>query len=287
MKRLLLLTLICLMGMTGIANAAGQTVILAAFGTSQPGAKQSLDAIAAAYEKQGDTVIWAFTSDIIRRKLAKQGTVVFSVDEAMNEAAKKGIKDLRIQSLHISPSEEFNKLQRMIVRNMHRNPNRFATIQLGHPLLESAQDLKETVEAVLQNLPKERKKQDAVVFMGHGNDRGPGDILMQATYDALRRADNRVWLATVEGANSFDKVLPKLKKAGVKKVWLVPFMMVAGDHAHNDLAGDEEDSWASLVKAAGMTPVPVLHGLGENPGIQKIFMRHTEKADDDVMKEKD
>ena len=122
------------------------------------------------------------------------------------------------------------------------------------------------------------KPGDAVVLMGHGNDRGPGDLPLAATAAAFHKADPHVWLATVEGSNSFDNVLPKLKASGAKRVWLQPFMIVAGDHANNDLAGPEEDSWASRIKAAGMTPMPNLKGLGQLKGIQDIFLSHTQNA---------
>ena len=122
------------------------------------------------------------------------------------------------------------------------------------------------------------KPGDAVVLMGHGNDRGPGDLTLAATAAAFHKADPHVWLATVEGSNSFDNVLPKLKASGAKRVWLQPFMIVAGDHANNDLAGPEEDSWASRIKAAGMTPMPNLKGLGQLKGIQDIFLSHTQNA---------
>ncbi|MFR1534168.1 MAG: sirohydrochlorin cobaltochelatase [Bilophila wadsworthia] len=104
------------------------------------------------------------------------------------------------------------------------------------------------------------------------------DLTLAATAAAFHKADPHVWLATVEGSNSFDNVLPKLKASGAKRVWLQPFMIVAGDHANNDLAGPEEDSWASRIKAAGMTPMPNLKGLGQLKGIQDIFLSHTQNA---------
>lgn len=285
MKRILMLAALCLLCLASAA-LAGQTTILVAFGTSQPGAEASLKAVEAAYARAGDTIIWAYTSDKIRAKLHAQGRRILSVDEAMNRAAELGVRHLRIQSLHIAPAEEFNQLQRMIVRNLYRHPGRFSSVMLGHPLLESAQDMRETVAAVLASLPRERTARDAVLLMGHGNDRGPGDLVLQAAATAFQQADPLIWLATVEGAGSIDHVLPRLREAGVRRVWLMPFMMVAGDHARNDLAGPEEDSWASRLRAAGMTPMPHLRGLGENPAIQRIFLRHTQAATDNVMQEK-
>lgn len=293
MQRFLSFSLCALLCCVLLASSAFATApqdkkatLLVAFGTSKASAMPALNAIDAAYTKQGETVLWAYTSDIIRRKLAKEGKTVLSVNAALNKAAEMGITELRVQSLHVAPAEEYNQLERMIVKNLTQHPGRFTKVLLGYPLLVSAQDLQEVVDAVLAALPKARKADEAVVLMGHGNDRGPGDLILAATHTAFHAKDSRVWLATVEGALSFDHVLPQLKAAGVKKVWLQPFMIVAGDHANNDLAGPEEDSWASRIKAAGMEPVPHLKGLGELEGIQKVFLRHTSTTVDDMANSK-
>ena len=122
--------------------------------------------------------------------------------------------------------------------------------------------------------------------MGHGNDRGPGDLTLACVAMTMNARDPLMFLASVEGGNSFDKVLPNLEKAGVKKVYLMPFMMVAGDHANNDLAGPEEDSWASMVKAKGMQVEAKLTGLGSIKGVQNVFLRHTKDTRDDLANSK-
>lgn len=289
MKRFLVTLLLCCLLVPASLHAADsgkKATLLVAFGTSMESAKPALDAIDAAYAQQGEPVLWAYTSDIIRRKLAKEGKPVLSVNAAMNKAAEMGVSELHIQSLHVAPAEEYNQLERMIVKNLTKHPGRFNKVLLGYPLLVSSQDLQEVVQAVLSSLPKARKANEAVVLMGHGNDRGPGDLILSAAHTAFHQKDPKVWLATVEGALSFDHVLPQLKAAGVKKVWLQPFMIVAGDHANNDLVGAEEDSWASRIKAAGMEPVPHLKGLGELKGIQKVFLRHTASTTDDLANSK-
>ncbi|MEG2173288.1 MAG: sirohydrochlorin cobaltochelatase [Desulfovibrionaceae bacterium] len=288
MKRLFLMILVCCLLLPPSTSAAGEkkATLLVAFGTTVESAMPSLNALHAAYTAQGDPVLWAYTSDIIRRKLAKQGKPVLSVHAALNKAAAMGITELTVQSLHVAPAEEFSQLERMIVKNLTQHPGRFKKVLLGSPLLVSSQDLQEVMTSVLASLPKERKAHEALVLMGHGNNRGSGDLILAATATAFHEKDPLVWLATVEGALSFDHVLPQLKAAGVKKVWLQPFMIVAGDHANNDLAGPEDDSWASRIKAAGMTPVPHLKGLGELQGIQKIFLRHSSASTDDMANSK-
>ena len=270
--------LLCLL-LTAVPAFAKNGTLLVAFGTSMESARPAIDGIEQSYKQREDgPVLLAFTSDIIRNKLTKEGKPVLSVNAAMNEMAKQGVTDLRIQSLHIAPAEEYSQLERMVVKNIAKNPGTFKTVKLGYPLLVSEKDLDAVVKVVLASLPADRKPGDAVVLMGHGNDRGPGDLIMAAAATAFHKADPHVWLATVEGANSFDNVLPKLKASGTRRVFLQPFMIVAGDHANNDLAGPEEDSWASRIKAAGMHPVPNLKGLGQLQGIRDIFLSHTDNA---------
>ncbi len=289
MKRKIALVIFCFLVLFACPVLAGQALqkgtMLVAFGTSMESAMPSLKAIEEAYRDER-TVIWAYTSDMIRKKLNKNGVGIFSVNKAMEECARLGIRELRIQSLHVTSGEEFSELQRMIVKYLTLHPDSFDHVYLGHPLLESERDLNEVVDAVLADLEHDRKPGDAVVLMGHGNDRGAGDLVMAAAHTAFNTRDPLVFLATVEGANSFERVLPELKRLGVGRVWLQPFMIVAGDHANNDLAGPEEDSWASLIRKEGMTPLPRLKGLGDIAGVRSVFLRHTDGTTDDILNSK-
>ncbi len=287
MKRLASFLLICcmLMPMSGFAAQEKSVTILAAFGTSEPEAKKSFEALEAAYAAHAhETIIWSYSSNIIRKKLAGEGKTVYSMPEALAKAHELGASKVLVQSLHVVPAEEYAKIQRLIAADVALNPDRFDSVILGHPLLESVQDLEETIAAVMAAVPAERTAQDAVVFMGHGNDRGPGDLVLRATANALHANDTNTYLATVEGGLAFEEhVLPALKASGIKRVYLMPFMIVAGDHARNDMAGPEDDSWASLIKAEGMEVTSILEGMGLNAGIQAIFLRHSADAADDFV----
>ncbi len=282
-----LLLAICLVGQSNTAYAAEKWVnILAFFGTSVPEAKLALDAIEKAYAKDNTTVIVAYTSDIIRKKLKKSGQDIPSINAALNQAAAKGYTHVRVQSFHVGAAEEFYNLQRMIVKNLTAKPNQFKSVLLGYPLMSSGQDLYEVRDVLLQSLPKERKQEEAIVFMGHGNHHGPGDIMLYALEKALQEKDANIYVASVEGSNTFEKVLSKLKQNDIKSVWLQPFMVVAGDHARNDMAGPEPDSWLSQLQAAGIKANVHMLGLGEIQGIQNIFLRHTKNAYDDLANSK-
>lgn len=284
MSRILSLLLMCCLLMPLNAVAAEKAVtILAAFGTSDAEAEKALLAIGDAYKKNNQPIIWTYSSNIIRAKLAKEGRPVFSMSEALDKAASMGATNVLIQSLHVIPAEEFCKIERMVIENLIAKPGRFESVILGHSLLESGQDLQEVVDATFAAIPKERTAQEAVVLMGHGNNRGPGDLTLIAADNAFQKRDPLVHLASVEGVLTFNDVLPELVKAGVKRVWLMPFMIVAGDHAKNDMAGPEADSWASQIRAAGMEPISIVKGMGHNPAIQNIFLRHSANAADDLV----
>lgn len=281
---LLVSTLLILCCAAAVQAASASGILLVAFGTTMESAEPALQSIDKAYRKAypDKPIVWAYTSDIIRKKLNKQGNRVLSVKQALDECARLGIVDLRVQSLHVTGAEEYAMTQRMLVRDLSRFPNRFDHVWLGAPLLESGQDLQDVMDAIFASFPKERKSNEAVVLMGHGNNRGPGDLAIAQVATAFNQRDPLVFLAAVEGSNTFDSIIPKLKKRNVTKVYLQPFMIVAGDHAINDLAGPEPDSWASQLKAAGMQVEAQLTGLGSLDGIQKVFLRHTRDTRDDL-----
>ncbi|MFR4118480.1 MAG: sirohydrochlorin cobaltochelatase [Bilophila wadsworthia] len=209
MKKCFVMVLLCCLLVAGTAFAKTGT-LLVAFGTSMDSARPAIDDIEKAYKKAAgnEPVLLAFTSDIIRNKLAKEGKPVLSVNAAMNELAAQGVTDLKIQSLHIAPAEEYNQLERMVVKNITKNPGVFKTVKVGYPLLVSEKDLDAVVKVVLASLPKDRKPGDAVVLMGHGNDRGPGDLTLAATAAAFHKADPHVWLATVKAPTASTTSCP-------------------------------------------------------------------------------
>ncbi len=261
-------------------------VLLVMFGTSYTSAQVALNAIEEEYKDfyKNSPVEVAYTSSMIRSKLEKRGEHIFSIDEALHSLADQGVSKVLIQSFHVAPAAEYNETERLIVKHLIQNPDHFTTAKLGAPLLTSSQDMHKVIEVILQALPKERQPEDAVVFMGHGNDHGPGDLVLQATAHALHAQDANVYLASVEGALRFDAVLEQLKTKKPQRVWLVPFMIVAGDHAVNDLAGSEADSWASQIRQAGMEVKPVIKGLGELEGIRHVFLEHSKNARVDMVK---
>lgn len=262
-------------------------LLIVAFGTSHQKALSSYQntekTLCSRFPQE--KISWAYTSDIIRRKLAKQGRPVPSIQESLKKLSEQGIKTLRIQSLHIAAGEEFSQMERTVQRYLEHHPGSFEQVLIGRPLLESERDMKETVAAILSEFPAERKPDEAILLMGHGQGEGRADLVFCAVQGELSRQDPKAFLATVEGTRRFEEVLSELKalqEKGLKTVWLAPFLIVSGDHASNDLAGEEEDSWASLLKKEGFEVKTHLKGLGDMKGIQQIFLRHAIDTKDDI-----
>lgn len=256
-----------------------QAILLVAFGTSVPEAQKAFENIDAMAKKAfpDTTIRWAYTSKTIRAKLAKQGKHLDSPELALAKLMEEGYKEVAILSLHIIPGEEFHGLNRnaSLFALMDGGFNR---IVIAQPLLSSYEDLQRTADIMLKSLPSSRKSQDAVVFMGHGSGKHPADSLYVAMNAILNKKDPLAYLATVDGHPTLDDIIPELTSKKVKKVFLVPFMAVAGDHARNDMAGDSPDSWKSVLTSKGFSCESVLKGMAENPDIVNIWLDHLKQV---------
>ena len=129
------------------------------------------------------------------------------------------------------------------------------------------------------------KDDTAVVFMGHGSDHHVNSVYAALDYRFKERGLDNVFVGTVEAYPDFDTVLKELKKHNYKKVVLTPLMLVAGDHAKNDMAGDDEEAWNTLLKNEGYQVAVVLKGMGEYEGIRNIYIRHILEVIGDMKKD--
>ncbi|MCR5561936.1 MAG: sirohydrochlorin cobaltochelatase [Desulfovibrio sp.] len=289
---LLLLALACAAGCAGrhASASAGQQdegVLLVAFGTSVPEAMPAMEAVDRDFRKAfpDAKILWAYTSQIIRKKLADQGKKTGGISEGLARLAKDGVKVVRVQSLHVMPGEEFSALERAVLLDIKAHPGRFDAVYLGRPLLESRADAEAVASAVLKDAGGVRGKRDAVVLMAHGQEHGRAGLVFEGVRRVFTEKDGRVFMATVEGERGIGDLLAELKARKVQNVRLQPLMLVAGDHARNDLGGDEDDSWASQCRKNGMRTTVSLKGLGEVPGVNDVWIRHARESRDDLTKE--
>ncbi len=256
------------------AAEKGMGILLVAFGTSIPEAQGAFADIEkmvhAAFPEV--PVRWAYTSVIIRKKLAERGQILDSPAVALAKMMEEGFTRVAVQSLHIIPGAEFHDL-RMNADAFTEMSDGFEQLRIGYPALSSTEDLSKAVDAVIGILPKERKKDEAVVLMGHGTHH-PANVYYEAMMYRLQQKDPNIYMGTVEGTPSLDDIRAMLLERGVKKAYLIPFMSVAGDHARNDMAGEEADSWKSILTEAGIECVPRMKGLAEYDAFAKIWVDH-------------
>lgn len=253
-------------------------ILLVSFGTSVPEAKVSFEKIDAMVKKRYPDVAvrWAYTSKIIRHKLAKEGEVIPSPAEALAKMADENFTEVVVQSLHVIPGEEYHSL----VRTAHAfqgMPKGIKRIFVGYPLLSTNDDLETFAKTLLSLYPAEKRDGAALVLMGHGTHH-PADVVYPALQYHFARLDPSVVVGTVEGFPTLEDVQSFLKEKGYKKATLLALMSVAGDHARNDMAGDEDDSWKSVLEKDGIACETVLHGLAELPPIAELWLQRLDGA---------
>jgi len=248
-------------------------IMLVAFGSSEPSAQVSFENIdkktRAAYPDL--PIRWAYTSHIIRKKLAKQGKHLDSPEVALAKMQDEGFTHVAVQSLHTIGGAEYHDLRRTV--GAFKLMGGFQRVILGYPMLATQADMQRTVDGILNTIPQERKKSEAVVIMGHGTHH-PSNAFYAALMFQLQLKDPNIFVGTVEGYPGVDLIKELLLKKKIKKAYLMPFMSVAGDHAKNDMAGDEDDSWKSIFTKAGIQCVPILKGTAEYDVFVDIWIDH-------------
>ncbi len=257
-----------------------QTILLVAFGTTVPRAAEAFSRFETATKARfpDAEIRWAYTSTIVRRKLAERGEAKESVVDALERLAYDGHRTIAVQSLHTIAGAEYHKMLREISVFRHKPVDRNIVVKVGSPLLAGYEDAQRVAQALIQEAVPQRNNSEALVYMGHGSERHASDLAYVALASMLNNTDKRAWLGTVEGHPTLADVIAHCKAAGVKKAWLIPFMAVAGDHALNDMAGDEEDSWVSVLTKEGIFCTPVLKGTLDIAGIAGVWLDHLETA---------
>ena len=244
----------------------------------------TVDAIKAAHPNT--KVITAFTSHIIRDRIQqKEGITYPTPEEALAELKKDGYTRVAVASLDVSPGMGYN--YDAAVYNLYKND--FKKMTLGTSLMywmgqeNQTDQVIETLKAVQSQFPK-LGKEDGLLIMAHGTP-DPSNAYYSVIQDRIHTLGMKnVFIYTVEGTPNLEQVIPQLKLHGIKHVTLMPFMMVAGDHANNDMAGNEPDSHKSILEKEGFKVDTYIHGLGENQNIRNLFVERANEAWDALEK---
>lgn len=267
-----------------LANLPDKDAILVmSFGTTFKDTREktidaTVNAIKAAHP--GVKVVTAFTSHIIIDRIkANEGISYPTPEEAIAQLKAGGYTRVAMTSLDIIPGMEY--AYKDAVFQLHKNDFKKATF--GTPLMYwqgqegQADDITATMKAVSTQFPKLGKK-DAVLVMAHGTPH-PANAYYAVMQDRLNEMGlNNVLIFSVEGWPHLETVIPQLKAKRIKNVTLMPLMMVAGDHANNDMAGDEPDSFKSILENEGFKVNAYIHGLGENEAVRQLFVDKAEQA---------
>lgn len=261
--------------------APGTMILVASFGTSY---KENLDLTIGAIEKAiaeaypACEVRRAFTSRTIIRKLGEQnGLEIDDMEQALERALKDGIRNLIVQPTHLMKGHEYMDL----ADTLKKYEGRFARMVLGEPLLSDEADLDAVVNIITEKTAIYNDGETAVCFMGHGTDAAANSVYTKLQEKLQRAGHKNYYIGTVEADPALKDILSMLKSSSpYKKAVLEPLMVVAGDHANNDMAGNQEDSWKSVLERAGYKVECLMEGLGQLPAIRELYAAHVQAAAD-------
>ena len=285
-------------------NIGENELLVVSFGTSFNDSRTAdiggiEKALAAAYPDW--SVRRAFTAQIIINHVqARDGESIDNVDQALQRAVDNGVKNLVVQPTHLMHGAEYDEL----VETLETYKDKFETVTVAEPLLGEVgsdatvinEDKAKVAEAITaqaveaagyDSLDAAKEDKTAFVFMGHGTSHSAKVSYSQMATQMQQLGYDNVYIGTVEGEpeeTACENVIEAVKEAGYTKVVLRPLMVVAGDHANNDMAGDDDDSWKCQFEASGYFESidTQISGLGEIEAIQQIYVEHTKNAMDSL-----
>ena len=259
-------------------------LLVVSFGTSYNDSRRlTIGAIEDAIEKAFPdfAVRRGFTSQIIIDHVKSRDNVAIdNVGEALERAEKNGVRNLVIQPTHLMNGLEYTDL----VNEVAEYSDAFDKVAIGKPLLTTDDDFRAVMKAITEATAQYDDGETAICFMGHGTEAESNQVYAKMQDMLTEAGYKNYYVGTVEAAPSLDDVLAAVKEGSYQKVVLEPLMIVAGDHANNDMAGDEDGSWKTAFEDAGYEVTCLVNGLGELEAIQQLFAEHAQAAVDSLTK---
>ena len=267
--------------------AAKKAIVVASFGTTfDDSRKLNIESVVEDVKAEFPDydVRLAFTSKIIMKRLDDRGIHYDSLEVMLDKLKKEGYQEVVVQPTLLTAGEEYdNKI--MAAVNKYLQAKSFDKLVVGRPVLSykgeagKPDDFMILANALKKQLPQLQMPGKTVVFMGHGSPHrhNPAYAALQ---DAFNSMNLNVVIGVVEETDhpNFEDVLTNLKEKQYKSILMMPLMLVAGDHANNDMAGEEPDSWKNQLISHGFKVDTYVHGLGENPAVRAIFVQHVRDA---------
>ena len=212
-----------------------------------------------------------FTSQIIiDHVFSRDGEAIDNVTQALDRAVDNGVKELMVQPTHLMHGFEYTDL----IETLAAYADAFETIAVGEPLLTSEEDFSAVADIIVNATAAYDDGKTAICFMGHGTEAESNKVYAEMQQTLFDAGYDNYYVGTVEAEPSVEDVLAMVQEKEYTRIVLHPLMIVAGDHANNDMAGDDEDSWKSIFESAGYEVICKLEGLGQLPEIQELFVAH-------------
>ena len=253
-------------------------LLVVSFGTSyNDSRRETIGAIETAMQTAFPdySVRRGFTSQIIIDHVNKRdGEKIDNVTEALDRAAANGVKNLVVQPTHLMNGLEYEEMSEAIAQYS----DAFEQVSIGQPLLTSDEDFQAVAKAITEATADYDDGETAIVFMGHGTEAESNGVYAKMQQVLTDGGYDHYYVGTVEATPSLDDVVEAVKQGGYKRVVLRPLMVVAGDHANNDMAGDEDGSWKTTFEKEGFEVVCEVEGLGALEDIQNLFVAHAQAA---------
>jgi len=215
------------------------------------------------------------TSHIVMKRNAEKGVYIKDLANTLTDLKELGYTDILVQPTHILHGEEYEK---KVLETIAKFKNEFSLLVVGKPLISTKEDFSITASALATQFPL-LQKDEGIILMGHGSPRDNNQSFGNTYNNLQKNFDDTglpVIVGTVEEEDSpnIDAVLHVLAIRNYKMVHLYPLMIVAGDHAHNDMYGDNADSWKTKIEKTGVKTIGHLAGIGRNPAIQSLYVQH-------------
>ena len=259
-------------------------ILMVSFGTSYcDSCEITIGAIENAMKRNFSeyTVKRAFTSQMIIDILAQRDNIkIDNVQQALDKAVAEGVQILIVQPTHLMSGYEYIGM----VNTLEKYKHKFQKLQVAQPLLTSDADFQKVMEAITFETSAYDDDQTAICFMGHGTEAEANEVYARLQTMLKNNGYKNYFIATVEATPTLENIMTQIHKGSYKKVVLQPLMVVCGDHANNDMAGEEEGCWKMEFEKAGYEVKCILRGLGELKNIQNIYVQHTQEAIDSLEK---
>ncbi len=249
-----------------------EEILVVSFGTTKDKTRENnITALENAVREKHKSARRAFTSEMIRKVLNNRGMGIDNTTSALAKMKQDGVTSVKIMPTHLLYGNEYDKMMSQI----KEFDGEFESVQISKPLLANNEDCLKVLGGVRKEIEKD--EETAIILMGHGTDHFVNFVYGAMNFIATENGYDDMYICTVEGEPTFENAVDWITRTKYKKAILSPLMRVAGDHAENDMAGDEEDSLKTMLEKVGVITQCIIKGLCEYSEIKELYLNHLEE----------